>query len=151
VHVACVYEANGRVSFYRDGQLYGNAYNSEGPAVFKAGESEVQFGCRHGDGGGNKILTGQVLRARVYDHALSADELKQTRLLEQSTVSERDVIDAIATTDRESVKTKQASLAALREQATQLSELITSLGGEEQAWASLALSLMNTKEFVYLK
>lgn len=151
VHVACVYEANGHVTFYRDGQPYGKTYESNGPAVFKAGESEVQFGCRHGDGGGNKILTGRVLRARVYDRALSADELKVTRLIEQSTISERDVMDALAPADREAVKSKQATLATLRDDSSKLGEQIESLGGEAQAWASLALSLMNTKEFVYLK
>ena len=151
VHVACVYEGNGHVTFYRDGQPYGRSYDSNGPAVFKAGESEVQLGCRHGDGGGNKILPGRVLRARLYDRALKAGELTQTRLLEQSTVSERDVMDALAAADREEVKSKQTTLATLREESSKLSEQIDSLGGEAQAWASLALSLMNTKEFVYLK
>ncbi|MBL9142476.1 MAG: DUF1553 domain-containing protein [Verrucomicrobiaceae bacterium] len=151
VHIACVYEADGRVSFYRDGQLYGKSYQSNGPAVFKEGDAHVQLGCRHGTGGGNKFLTGRILRSRVYDRALTADELHQTRLLEQSTISERDVIDALSSTHREAVKTQQAQLATLREQATKLRSQIESVGGEAQTWASLALSLVNTKEFVYLK
>lgn len=151
VHVACVYESDGRVVFYRDGQPYGNAYTSNGPAVFKASESEVQLGCRHGEGGGNRTLAGRVLRARLYDRALTPSELAQTRLLEQNAVNERDVIDALTTTDRDAVKTQQTVLATLRTEAAKLREQIDSLGGEDQAWASLALSLLNTKEFVYLR
>jgi hypothetical protein len=151
VHIAIVYESKGHVTAYRDGVPYGQSYTSEGPAVFKEGDSHVQFGCRHGTGGGNKFLAGRILRSRVYDRALTADEIHQTRLLEQSTLSERDVMDALSATDRDAVKTQQTKLATLRDQAATLRTQIESVGGEAQAWASLALSLMNTKEFVYLK
>ena len=109
VHIAMVYEANGQVTAYRDGVKYGDTYKSVGPAEFKAGDAHVQFGCRHGTGGGNKFLIGRILRARLYDHALTAQELNISRVLEQSTVSERDVLEALAPATREAIKAKQAS------------------------------------------
>lgn len=151
VHVAISYEADGTVTAYRDGTKYGESYKSSGPAAFKKGESEIQLGCRHGNGGGNKLLTGRILRARVYDRALTAAEINVTRHVELSSVNESDVIQALNAAKRDEVKAKQAALAALTDKTNTLREQVESLGGTEQAWASLALSLMNAKEFVYLK
>jgi hypothetical protein len=151
VHVAISYAADGTVTAYRDGAQYGESYRSSGPAEFKKGESEIQLGCRHGNGGGNKLLVGRILRARVYDRALSADEINVTRHIEQSGVNERDVLEALDATKRDQVKAMRIEINALGGPMDTLREQLESLGGEEQAWASLALSLFNAKEFVYLR
>ncbi len=151
VHVAVSYAADGTVTAYRDGLPYGKSYKSSGPAEFGAGEAAVQFGCRHGNGGGNKLLFGQIHRARLYDRALSAGEILLTRQLEQSGTSEREIIAALDPSIRAEVQAKKREIAAVQEKAQTLNEQIAGLGGPEQAWASLALSLFNTKEFIYLK
>ena len=48
VHVAVVYQADGTIAAYRDGQPYGKPYQSrEAWLHFDAGKSQVVFGLRH--------------------------------------------------------------------------------------------------------
>jgi hypothetical protein len=75
VHFAVVYAADGAISAYRNGELYGKAYKSSGPATFAAGKAQVVFGLRHAPAGGNKMLAGRIERAALYDRALSAEEV----------------------------------------------------------------------------
>ena len=70
VHVALAFADDGTVTAYRDGKPYGKPYKSNGPGTFKAG-AVVVFGCRHGAAGGNKMLAGTVVAARLYDTALT--------------------------------------------------------------------------------
>jgi len=75
VHVALAIAADGTVAGFRDGRPYGKPYASSGPVAFEAGKTEVLFGLRHGPAGGNKLLTGVVVAARLYDRALSPAEV----------------------------------------------------------------------------
>jgi hypothetical protein len=75
VHLAIVYRADGEIVAYREGKPYGKPYRSEKLAEFAAGNWQVVFGMRHSPAGGNKHLAGQIDRARLYDRALSADEI----------------------------------------------------------------------------
>jgi hypothetical protein len=74
-HLALVYAEDGIITAYRNGQMYGVPYKSEGPVTFKAGESNVVFGLRHSPPGGNKMLSGMIFRACLYDRALSSAEV----------------------------------------------------------------------------
>ena len=67
VHLAVVYEPNGKIVAYRNGMPYGQAYQSTGPYEFKAGEAVVGFGIRHLPAGGNRMLKGRILLAQLYD------------------------------------------------------------------------------------
>ncbi|MFZ4767337.1 MAG: LamG-like jellyroll fold domain-containing protein, partial [Roseimicrobium sp.] len=151
VHVALVYDGKGKITGYRDGQPYGQSYQSDGPALFASGESNVQLGCRHGGGGGNKLLKGRILRARLYDRALKPDEIAVSRWAERTLITERDVLEALADAGRARVRDWQSKLEALREKAGQLRSQIERSSGTEQTLQSLALSLINLKEFVYLR
>jgi hypothetical protein len=76
VHVAIVYGADGTVSGYRDGRPLGKQFKTSPPPTFRAGESRVVFGMRHGLApGGNRMLFGTILRARLYDRALTPEEI----------------------------------------------------------------------------
>ena len=79
VHVAVVYRPDGRIELYRNGQPYGSGY---GPAneraglqVFEAGKAHLLFGRRH-TGGGNAFFRGEIEEARLYDQALTPDEVQ---------------------------------------------------------------------------
>ena len=78
IHVALVYHADGRIEFFRDGQRQGQGYAPANPqaglATFAAGKSRVLFGRRH-TGGGNAFLQGEIEEARLYDTALSAEQV----------------------------------------------------------------------------
>jgi hypothetical protein len=75
VQLTIVYAADGTVSGYRNGRPYGKSYRSNGPVVFPAGKSAVAFGIRHAPAGGNKMLAGIVVQARLYDRALTTAEV----------------------------------------------------------------------------
>ena len=75
VHVAISYSADGTITGFRNGRPYGKPYPSKGPVTFRGGTAVVAFGCRHEPVGGNKMLAGTVVAARVYDRALSPNEV----------------------------------------------------------------------------
>ncbi|HEY1188698.1 MAG TPA: DUF1553 domain-containing protein [Gemmata sp.] len=75
VHFAITYRADGTIAGYRNGKPYGKGYSSKGPIAFKSEQAVIVFGCRHEPAGGNKMLAGAVRIARVYDKALSPDEV----------------------------------------------------------------------------
>ena len=46
---------------------------------FAAGQAQVVFGLRHGPAAPGKMLQGVIERAKLYDRALSADEVAGAR------------------------------------------------------------------------
>jgi len=151
VHVAVVYEADGTVRGYRDGQPYGRSYRKAPGAVFDAASSQVLLGCRHGAPSGNRGLRGRIHRARVYDRALTPEELARSARLEGLPVTDRDLLAALPPAERRRVEALRAELGRLEDETRQLSEALGTSAPETAAWHSLALSILNLKEFVYLR
>ncbi|AMV17823.1 DUF1553 domain-containing protein [Planctomyces sp. SH-PL14] len=76
VHVAIVYGEDGTVTGYRNGLPYGRPYESPGLQGFPAGATEILFGLRHGtSSGGNRLFSGAIETAQLYDRALTAEEV----------------------------------------------------------------------------
>jgi len=78
VHLAIVYQPDGRIELYRNGQPYGKGY---APADEKAAlhafvqeKSRLLFGRRH-TGGGNAFLRAELEEARLYGFALTATQV----------------------------------------------------------------------------
>lgn len=92
VHVAIVYAKDGTITGYRNGQVYGESYKSDGPVTFKAGDSQVIFGLRHNPPGGNRFFTGTIERARLYDRALSPTEVAASAGTTSDFISEAEII-----------------------------------------------------------
>ncbi len=115
VHVAVVYEADGTVRMYRDGQPYGEPYKSSGPVLFEAGKSRVVMALRHSPVGGGKLLDGMVETARLYDRALSREEIEASFRTVSNPVSEAELIAELNESDRQrhaKLKAEVESLAA---------------------------------------
>jgi len=78
IHLAIVYQADGKIELYRNGLPYGAGYApaNEKAALhaFAAGKSRLLFGRRH-TGGGNAFLRGELEEARLYGFALSAAQI----------------------------------------------------------------------------
>jgi hypothetical protein len=151
VHVAVVYQADGTITGYRDGKPYGRSYRKAPGYHFESGKSQILLGSRHGKPTGNKGLSGRIYRARFYDRALTAGEVAQTARLESGTISEFDILAALSNAQR-------TALAGLRTQREFLSQELESArrgiksdDAKLQAWTSLAQSLINLKEFIYLR
>ena len=100
VHIALVYEADGTIRGYRDGQPYGQPYRSSGLMTFAAGGSHVAFGMRHAPAGGNKMLKGRILQARLYDHALQPEEIAASAAESPVFVTDAQVLDSLSSEDR---------------------------------------------------
>ncbi|MDH4455516.1 MAG: DUF1553 domain-containing protein [Verrucomicrobiota bacterium] len=151
VHVAVVYQPDGTISGYRDGQPYGRTYRKAPAALFEPEASQVLLGCRHGSPTGNKGLAGRIFRARLYDRALTPEDIVKTARIESTTITEADIL-ATLTNDQ---RTQLTRLQAQRDLLTKTIESTrsTAAGTDPvlQAWASLAQSLINLKEFIYLR
>ena len=150
VHVAVVYQPDGTISGYRDGKPYGRTYRKAPAALFEAEASQVLLGCRHGAPAGNKGLTGRIFRARLYDRALTPEEIAQTARIEASNITEADIVAALTNEQRvqlSKLNTKR------QDQSKQLDSLRATASDdpELQSWTSLAQSLINLKEFIYLQ
>lgn len=78
VQIALVYASDGTITAYRNGVAYGSSYRSKGLQVFPSGKTEVLFGLRHGSPGGNRLLKGVISQARLYDRALTSEEIQAT-------------------------------------------------------------------------
>ena len=119
VQVALVYQADGTIAAYRDGVPYGRAYKT-GFASFEAGAARILFGLRHSPAGGNRFLTGQIDRARLYDRALHADEVAAAAGVESPHVSDTAVWERLSVAQRDqraALKNEIEHLARLRSRA----------------------------------
>jgi hypothetical protein len=100
VPLAIVYHADGRIEAYRDGQPYGRAYASGGPATFRAGKAQVVFGLRHVPVDPGRLLTGAVQRAQLYGRALSAAEVAASAGTTSRYVSGDEIVSELSAADQ---------------------------------------------------
>jgi hypothetical protein len=120
VHVAIVYAADGTITAYRDGVLYGKPYNGGPIAKYPAGKSQVLIGLRHSPPGGNRLLAGAVHQAAIYDRALSAEEIAALARGETSIVSTDEILAQLSPDQRELHRDLSAELASLEVRRGQL-------------------------------
>ncbi len=119
VHVAIVYRRDGTITGYRNGLPYGRPYKS-GHTSFPAGTSQVVFGLRHHQPGGNRMLAGRILRANLYDTALSADAVAASAGVENQYVSAAAIIKSLSPAKRAERESLSAELAGLEAAAREL-------------------------------
>lgn len=122
VHVAIVYRPDGTVVGYRNGVRYGAEYNSKGSASFAAGKAQVLFGLRHSPPGGNRLFRGSVDRARLYDRALSDDEIAASFGTENDYVSEKDLTAELSPAERAAWGDVRFELEQLRQHKSRLAD-----------------------------
>ncbi len=92
VHIVIVYDADGTITGYRNGQLYGQPYKSNGPVTFEPEKSQIAFGMRHSPVGGNRMLAGAIDRAALYDRALSPGEVAASAGVFTDAISEQELL-----------------------------------------------------------
>jgi hypothetical protein len=74
IHLAIVYGADNSITLYRNGVPYGRSYAKSEMKKFEAGKSRILLGLRH-KGAGSGFFSGEIEEARVYDRALTAEEV----------------------------------------------------------------------------
>lgn len=147
LHLALVYEANGRIRAYRNGRTYGKPYQKGSPIRFAAGQSQVVFGLRHGkeviDG---RMFRGNLLEARLYDRALTGEEIKSSSQ-RQMFVSRDMISEALSPEKLADLEQYEAEVAQLTVRLDDLPPAISS----DEIWSRLAHSLFNLKEFIFIQ
>lgn len=147
VHIAMTFDADGWITCYRNGLLYGQPYQAD-LQTFKADQFEVLLGMRHGKSpSGNRMLRGRILQARVYDRALSAEDVGAAAAEANDAFSKQQIDAAMTAEERERYGALQTQRTKLH---TELETLPTSVVAD-QPWIDLAHSLFNMKEFIYVR
>ena len=82
LHLALVYRSDHSITLYRNGASYGQTYMPTGEQAtlqtYAAGDARLLFGLRH-TGAGNGFLAAEIEEARLYDQALSAEQIARPR------------------------------------------------------------------------
>ena len=125
VHLAIVYEADGRITRYRNGVAYGQAYQAKLQS-YPGGGAHLVFGLRHGIApGAGTLLQGKILRAQFYDRALTPDAVAASAGVESNFVSETELLGALDGRER-------AEWEELRAEAVRIREEVKSIKGTKR-------------------
>lgn len=92
IHVAITYHADGTITGYRNGVVYGTAYKANGLQSFEPNQSMLLFGLRHSPAGANKHLAGTIVRAELYDRALTPAEVAASTGVVTDFITEDEII-----------------------------------------------------------
>ena len=98
LHLTMVYEDDGVTRMYRNGEAYGKPFKM-GRDTFPANQTSVLFGLRHLPAVGNRFLNVSIDRARLYDRALTAEEVQASHR-DAGYVSEQELVDAMTVAQR---------------------------------------------------
>lgn len=119
VFVAITYGADGTITGFRNGQPYGKPYRKD-LRVFKADESHLLFGLRHEPAGGTQFLRGRIDEVRIFDRALSHQEVAALAGVETNFVSDEELIAILSPAERELREKERKELHESQEQRQRL-------------------------------
>ncbi|MEC5126204.1 DUF1553 domain-containing protein [Verrucomicrobiales bacterium BCK34] len=147
VTITITYDEKGTVRCYRNGVPYGKAYDAGSLQPFKSGQSHLVFGLRHGTAaGGNRMLKGRLFEARLFDRALSDEEVKAMCDGISNFISPSQILESLTEVQRSRLTEIESTLAEIRLQLAELGPPPT----EKDRWQNLAHSIFNLKEFIYV-
>jgi hypothetical protein len=156
VRITLVYHADGRIEGYRDGEPYGKPSKKGSLQRYGEGQGQILFGLRHGtDPQSGRMLIGRIFEARLYDRALTANEVAAAA---SGTLKEIVTEEMLQKVLSESQKTELAGMAAKIEPlTTSIDKLNRDLLAQDSARAEtgdpyfrLAHALLNSKELIYV-
>jgi len=150
VHFAIAYHEDGLVVGYRNGQRYGKPYRTKPPVTYLPGKAIVSFGVRHLPASGNRLFTGMIDRAALYDRALSDEEIAASYSDSGIFVTQQQIADAMSPEQRTSLKQLQEADSKTKKKLAALGPL-PSKPNERQAWIDLTKTMLTLKEFIYVR
>jgi len=156
VRLICVYRADGTILAYRNGQPYGKPIKKSGLVSYAPGSSQVVFGLRHGTNpAGNRAFRGKLHEARLYDRALTPEEVAAAGdgiLLE--TLREDDVLAALPPKLRKQVDALAPKIQTTKSQLSKAERKIQQMesvrGNLNDQYGRLTHALINSKELIYV-
>ena len=149
VHIVIVYQPDGQIIGYRNGKPYGQAYKSNGPFKYKANNTIVTFGVRHLQPGGNRMLSGRIQKASLYDRALSPQEVAIAFGDQSAYVSNDQVLAELTPDQQDIVAHLKRKIAICENEIEALGKLPAA--GERELYAELARAIFTFKEFIYVR
>ena len=100
LHLVMVYTEDGTTTLYRDGKPYGKPFR-KGAATFPKDQTSVLFGLRHTPPAEGRFLNVSIDKARLYDRALTADEVAASASGNNLFVSDADLLLAMTPEQKE--------------------------------------------------
>jgi hypothetical protein len=149
IHIAIAYHKDGRVVGYRNGKPYGKGYKSDGPYAFNK-QAVVSFGLRHLPAGGNRMLSGRILTAQIYDRALSTAEVEATSKTAPFFVSEAAVLSQLSDEQRTEISNIRSKIQTLSSQVESMGN-IPDPNDNLAIWRDVAKAMFTFKEFIYVR
>ena len=118
-----VYQADGSILAYRNGQPYGQPIRKDAAEKYEAGKSHIIFGLRHGtEIGGNRPLRGTILAAKLYDKALTPEEVAVSADASNTFVTEAEIASKLTPAEQLERRRNQNHLQELRTQHAELTK-----------------------------
>ena len=149
VCIAIVYHDDGKITGYRNGKPYGRTYRKAGLQSFKAGDSEVVLGLRHGKGGeGGRLLAGRIFKARLYERALDSVGIMASYQGNADYISDKQLFAAMGEEQREQLADLELGIRLLNQDLAVLEKTGATV---QDPWRDLAQAMFNLKEFIYLQ
>ena len=146
VWITMTYAKDGMIQVYRDGALYGRAYRKAGLQNFQKGKAQAIIGFRHGQPGSERLLFGKIDEARLFDRALTAEEVGLSLGMEMPP-SREDFLKQLTSVQRASLQKLEDRLVVLRD----LQRNLNRGSRPSTPLADLAHALFNSKEFIYVR
>ena len=149
VHIAIVWADDGTIRGYHNGQPYGKPFKKGGLKKFAAGGANVVFGLRHSPARPDRMLRGKLFSARLYNRALSAEEVGIAAGGGGNYVSRQQVIESLSQAQRNELASLEDTITTLEEELAATRTIGS--GNPQDAWRDLAQSIFSMKEFIYLR
>lgn len=110
LHLVMTYANDGTTTLYRNGEPYGKPFQ-KGSAMFPKDQCSVLFGLRHLPPADSKMLSVSIDKARLYDRALTAEEVAASASGHSLLISDSELTAAM-TAEQNAIKDElRASLA----------------------------------------
>jgi hypothetical protein len=113
IHVAITYDSSNRITFYRNGAPHGKSYVPEGEnaalQTFGSTNAHLLFGLRH-TGSKDGRLAGEIEEVRLYDRALTSEEIRSSFQNGPILVSEEEIALALNPDENRARVTLRAEL-----------------------------------------
>lgn len=141
IHIAIVYDSQNQITLYRNGKIYGPAYRLEQAnplPSYKETQSRILIGLRH-TGAGNGYFQGEIDEARIYNRALTPDEIALSAKLGPD-VKGLDSVDVEKAFSAEEVKYRKE----LQQRIENLSAKIASATKTEKIFAVVGTKIPKT-------
>lgn len=149
LHLVMVYEEDGTKTLYRNGHPYGQSYQ-KGQVTFPRDQTNVMFGLRHLPPGGDRFLYVSIDQARLYDRALTVDEVKAAAAGRGAFVTTSDLVAAMTPDQRLQREQLIAAVAVSKEELEQVSANIdpaSVVQAAQQEYDNKLRTMLQAREF----